>query len=566
MPKVKIRYFAAALAMLAGTLPIGSRPVAAASCPELKVIFARGSGEAYQTGESYLALKSSLGSKLAQTRLGYEFKDLDYPAVGIRNVWTVLGALFGGGEAYEFGRSVNTGTDRLVAEVNGSCRNTKYVVAGYSQGAMTVSKALRELDNTKVIYAATFGDPKIYLPEGAGAMPIACQGLGLSTYRRYVPDCRAYLGKLGTYLPYQPSSFEGKLGTWCNKMDIFCSSYLSIASHTSYVADELYEDASKVIFDKITEAFGIENSYIAPHQTAILIDSTYSMDQLIKKYKAEAIELARRTLVSGGEVALYEYRDYQGSNALTRRCDFGCTLEEFKAKIDSIRPAEGGDELESALGASFAVMSELNWRLGATKSLVILTDAGYHAVDFDDRKTTLEDVVRLSRQIDPVNIYVVTTEEVAEAYEELTHATGGRVATTAENLWWLTQEIMARYDALPQVEEWLDDGAELPWVELEAVETQGAATTVKFHASHGRVMVALGDMILGVVEGGEFTITELDRGVENTLTLIPITETRSGEAVSVIIEAASATPPAEGSPFIPKTPDTGVVSGVRLIP
>lgn len=558
MLRIKIRYFALALAMLGGMVPVGNVRAATPRCPELKIVFARGSGETHRTGESYLALKSSLESKLAGTGIDYEIEDLSYPAVGVGNILTMLGALFGGGEVYEFGRSVNTGVDRLVAEVNSACTDTKYVVAGYSQGAMVVSKSLRQLDSSRVIYAATFGDPKIYLPEGAGVMPIACQGLGLSDYRMYVPDCRAYIGKLGTYPPYQPEDFAGKMGTWCNRMDIFCSSYLSIASHTSYVADDLYEDASRVIYEKVIAEFGVERDYVSPHDTAILIDSTDSMRTLIDRYKEEALRLATQTLETGGRAALYDYGDFKDGNTLTKRCDFTCTLDEFKAGLAQITPVAGGDGPESLLGASFAVMNELNWRLGTTKSLVVLTDAGYHNPDFDGRHTTLADVVNLSKQIDPVNIYVVTTESAMRYYEEqlteLATATGGRVATTVEDLSLLTDEIMARYDSLPRVEEWLDDGEELPAVEILSINHAGTWGTVKFRASTGRVMVALNDVFLGVVEGEEFTITDLEIGTENILTLVPISETRSGQPVSILLTEAGI--------FVPKTPDTGQASAL----
>lgn len=543
MPKIKIRYFALGLIVLMGMRPLQISPASAASCPELKVIFARGSGEAYQTGESYRALKSSLESKLSGTGLRYEFEDLNYPAVSVANVLTALGAFFGGGEAYEFGRSMNTGVERLVAEVNGACSNTKYVLAGYSQGAMVVSKSLRQIESERVIYAATFGDPKIYLPEGAGTMPVACQGLGLSEYRMYVPDCRAFIGKLGAYLPYQPQTFAGKMGTWCNKTDIFCSSYLSIASHTAYVADNLYEDAARVIYDKVATEFKLERTYTSPHDTVILIDSTGSMASMLEIYQLGVLRLARETLQSGGRVALYDYRDYQGEKALTKWCDFGCTMNELQAGLAEIQLGDGQDEPESLLGASLAVMSELDWQLGATKSLVILTDAGYHDPDFDSRRTTLADVVKLSKQIDPVNIYVATTTEQAEAYAELTGATGGRVVTTPEDLAQLADEIMGRYDALPRVEEWLDDGGELPWAEIISAELIGSTAVVKFRSSDGRVMVALNDMLLGVVEGDEFTIAELDLAIENTLTLVPISETRSGTPVSVILEIVTTTVP-----------------------
>ena len=151
----------------------------AASCPEVKVIFARGSGGTRWENDDYQAFKTGLESKLKLTNISYEFEDLDYPAVGVGivDVLTTLGAYFGAGDAYKFGASVNTGVTNLMAAVNNTtCPQTKYVLAGYSQGAMVVSKSLPALDPEKIIYAATFGDPKIYLPEGKATLAINLPG------------------------------------------------------------------------------------------------------------------------------------------------------------------------------------------------------------------------------------------------------------------------------------------------------------------------------------------------------------------------------------------------------
>ena len=301
----------AAVITMASWLTPSMSIVNAVSCPDVKVVFARGSGGERWNDQNYVAFHDALSALLDGTGLNVEFEDLNYPAVGLGDPLTLLGAYFGGGEAYEFGKSVNTGVDMLVKEVNSKCTATKYVVAGYSQGAMVVSKSMHQLNADKIIYAATFGDPKIYLPEGAGMYPVACNGLGLSDYRRYVPDCRAYIGKLGTYMPYRPENFKGKYGTWCNKMDIFCSSYLSVASHVAYVADDLYADAARTIYGKIVEKFGITKHVTTSHDTVIMIDSTGSMGNMIEKYRAEAIRLAKETLEAGGRVALYDFRDYQ---------------------------------------------------------------------------------------------------------------------------------------------------------------------------------------------------------------------------------------------------------------
>ncbi|MBR2840133.1 cutinase family protein [Candidatus Saccharibacteria bacterium] len=552
-------------------LPFNS--VQAAGCPDVRIVFARGSGGERWNTDDYLTFRATIESKLATTSLSYEFIDLDYPAVGIGDISILAGAYFGAGEAYEFGASVKAGVQNLIDLVNnGSCTNTKYVLGGYSQGAMTVSGSLGSLNADKIIYAATFGDPKLYLPEGAGIIPAACKGENLSDYRMYVPDCQAYKGMLGAYIPYEPLVYAGKVGTWCNKRDIFCSSKhwdlgAGISDHVAYVSSDLYEDASRVIFDKICKGLGIKNSISSPHDTAILIDSTGSMSGLIAKYKEEALRLAEKTLASGGRVALYDYRDYQEGYRAVQRCAFeSCTLDKFAEGVAAIEIDGGGDEPESLLASSLQVMQELNWKQGSTKSIVVLTDAGYHEPDFDIGRTTRLDVVRLSKQIDPVNFYIITKPEVAGSYAELALETGGRVVTTVDDLTELTEYIMERYDSLPRVEEMAVAETELPGLEVRSVMISDDKAKVEFTTTGARVLVVLNDALLGMVEvegdTGIVTIGELDLAVSNTLLLVPLNEDVRGEGVEVMLNGNRGdTEVVSGSelatPLVPKAPNTG---------
>ena len=246
---------------------------AASSCPDLKVIFARGSGAERYMSREYQAFKNSMEEKLKTSSLTYEVDDLSYPAVSVGvsdgHLGTMLGAFISGGSSYDFGDSVRNGTAKLHELINSSsCKNTKFVLAGYSQGALVVLNDLEEVDPSRIVYIATFGDPKIFLPEGKGLLPAACRGDNLSDYRAYVPDCRAYKGLLGAREPYAAAGFQGKVGTWCNKADIMCSAHYSISDHTHYVEDGLYEDASRLIFSKIASVFGFKNQYTSPHDTS----------------------------------------------------------------------------------------------------------------------------------------------------------------------------------------------------------------------------------------------------------------------------------------------------------
>ena len=529
--KIKIRYLAAALALVGSVLP--RLAVQAEGCPDVRIVFARGSGGERWTDPNYLEYKNTIESKLATTSLNYEFIDLDYPAVGVGadNLSVTVGALFGAGDAYEFGDSVNTGVKKLTEMINGaSCPGTKYVLGGYSQGAMVISKALSSLSANRIIYAATFGDPKIYLPEGKGLMPAACRGENLSDYRMYVPDCQAYKGLLGAYVPYEPEALAGKVGTWCNKRDIFCSSRLSISDHVGYVADNLYEDASRVIFDKITKIFGIENKVSSPHDTAFLIDSTGSMASMINSYKAEALRLATETLNSGGRVALYDYRDLGDPYTPVEHCNFEtCTLEVFENELATIRADGGGDTPESLLSASFHTMQSLNWKYGATKSLVVLTDANFLSPDRDGM--TFDEVVRLSKTIDPVNFYIITKSAYGSDYAELASRTDGRVVTNFDELSLLTDYIIERYDTLPRVEE--SEPLAQPSLEVKEVTAVDGGAKIIFETDSARTLVILNDTILGVTEENEITVSGLDITMENNLRLVPLGDDVRGEGVEV---------------------------------
>ncbi|MBR2708984.1 cutinase family protein [Candidatus Saccharibacteria bacterium] len=546
--------------------PAASPTHAASSCPDLKVIFARGSGgERYNNGE-YQAFKSSLEAKLSTSSLSYTFDDLEYPAVSVGisdgHFGTMLGAYISGGDSYEFGESVKEGTKKLHRIINSStCPNTKYIIAGYSQGALVVLKDLAEINPDKLIYAATFGDPKIYLPEGAGLLPAACRGDNLSEYRAYVPDCRAYKGLLGAREPYVASGFQGKIGTWCNKADLFCSSHFSIEDHTHYVEDGLYEDASRLIFSKIAAEFGFKNQYTSPHDTAILIDSTGSMRSLIDEYKAEALRLAEKTINSGGRVALYDYRDLNDPYQPVERCNFEtCNMETFKAGLDRILTKGGGDTNESLLSASLHVMKSLDWQLGSTKSLVILTDAGYHSPDRDG--TTFYDVKTLSKQIDPVNFYIITTPKNLSSYQSLAEATDGSVVSSVDDLSLLTDNIIERFDSLPRIEEDLTDPGETT-LHLEITNSAilpDSSVKVTFTNDAPYALVVLNDVLLGMTDRTEFTITGLDLGQDNTLILVPFDGIKRSDPVSVELNTgygSTTIPELSSVTIVPKAPNTG---------
>lgn len=153
-----------------------------------------------------------------------------------------IGAYVSAGKYYEFGRSVRAGVTALREYYDylaPKCPDTRWVIAGYSQGAMVAAQGVTSFLAKKVAYVALFADPQVNLPEGAGAFPDACKGRNLASYRVYVPECRTHKGSLGARNPYQYGELAGKYGLWCGRDDYICGSTnipWVMSGHTKYVS------------------------------------------------------------------------------------------------------------------------------------------------------------------------------------------------------------------------------------------------------------------------------------------------------------------------------------------
>ena len=448
-----------AVAFTAVRLPLATVS-STTSCDDVKFIFARGSGQTLDD-EDYLVYQASIKAEMlrqkANLKIGfYELgskpqNNAQYPAIGL-DFFTILGSKISGGSAFAFGESVRQGIAELKnysESVSASCPNTKIVVAGFSQGAMVITNGLSELNPERFIFAATFGDPKLYLPEGKGIIPDACLGKNLSPYRFFAPNCRTNTGSLDGKKPYVSNGWDGKVGLWCKDKDLVCGAGFqfgtprnynnffeqiiqsALASHTNYAHDGIYYSAAKTIVDKIRETFPdafLDEVAVSSdnRDTVILLDVTGSMEGYLEKYKTEALRLGAETYYAGGRVALYVYGDLSEMEPV-RLVDFDDDLDYFTSELNSIGiMLDGGDIPESLYSAIGTILNNQNWRAGATKSIIVLTDAP--ALDPDRDGTTPDKVIAHSLEIDPVNIYVVTEDrEAINAYKNFTSLTGGKV-------------------------------------------------------------------------------------------------------------------------------------------
>ena len=213
-----------------------------ASCNDLEVIFARGSGAPLDISEEFLAVANAAQRITNEFYLGTHTIDLPYPAVSVGdNIPRLIGAYVSAGKSYEFGASVATGVNNLKSyyvEKRNECPDSDYILVGYSQGAMVIAQSLSVFDPEHVKFIMLIGDPKTYLPEGEGLFPEACNGGALSPYRTYAPNCRTYEGAFGGRKPYELSGLVGKYSLWCNREDYVCGGSknpLRNSGHMEYV-------------------------------------------------------------------------------------------------------------------------------------------------------------------------------------------------------------------------------------------------------------------------------------------------------------------------------------------
>lgn len=312
------------------------------ACKDISFIFARGSGQAVKTGPDYLAFKSAMEAAIKNLDITYVFYDLgsrtidgyQYPAVSIENPITSAGAIVSAGAANKFGDSVKAGRAELVSYVSNTasaCPNTKFVFGGFSQGGMVVSSAIKSINPNKIIYAATFGDPKLYLPEGRSSLfqtPDACKGQNLSRWRIDVPDCKVYEGILDAMNPYELPGFEDKLGAWCNDADFMCGSHFDLShglsmdgngilkAHLSY-KNGGYQEAAEIMSKKIQTEFSKpadttqEQLGLTPENEAtplnadVLVLKTFNTGPNQYLFNKQLYSLSRAVIAAGGNVGLY---------------------------------------------------------------------------------------------------------------------------------------------------------------------------------------------------------------------------------------------------------------------
>lgn len=437
-------------------------------CQDVESVFARGSGQ--ETGdrqatrfEEQLALRINSPVTLNSYELGldessggyggdsYEAIDVDNPLNG-----NPIGARFSGGNGFDYGRSVDSGVGELfnyLIERQAKCVDARFVLGGFSQGAQVIGQTVTRIADERpamldrIDFAAMFGDPQLHLPEGEGIFAPACRGEEFSTWRRTVPDCQTDNGSLGARRPYLPPVMTSKSGLWCYDDDFVCGSDknpLETAGHTYFDEGGAVDDAAREIAERLRTTLSAEkapsidislltfNTGTTGLDVAFVIDTTGSMGGRIEQAKLFANAAAASIKEQRGRVALIAYKD--AGDVYTAQVFSGLQgeLTDFQTKLSGLFPSGGGDTPEAVLHALTTTLNGLDWRPGATKAAVLLTDAGFHHPDRVDG-STIASVAARALEIDPVNVYPVVPSFLATTYQPLAEATTGQVIVDSGN-------------------------------------------------------------------------------------------------------------------------------------
>lgn len=186
-------------------------PLASASCPDVEVVFARGTGEPPGVGKVGQAFVSALR---ADTRKSVGAYGVNYPASK-----DFLAATDGANDA-----------SNHVQQMAANCPNTKLVLGGYSQGAAVV-----DIVTASPLPGLGFRQP---LPAEAADHVAAIALFGN-------PSARA-----GNLMSALTPNFDGKTIDLCTTGDPICSNGTQWSAHLSYVPG-MTNQAAKFVAGKV---------------------------------------------------------------------------------------------------------------------------------------------------------------------------------------------------------------------------------------------------------------------------------------------------------------------------
>ncbi|HPX38359.1 MAG TPA: cutinase family protein [Mycobacterium sp.] len=204
----------ACLLASASTLLVQAAPAQSAPCPDVELIFARGTSEAPGIGRVGDALNAQLASQLGGRSIGVYA--VNYPAT------------------YDFLAAADGALDATnhMASMAGRCPGTRFILGGYSQGAAVVDMLMGIPPLGNKVGDVGSAPP---LPAGLADKVAAVAVFGNPSAKFGIPVSAA--------LP----PFAGKGIDMCNNGDPICSQGRNPFAHTSYENTDLVGQAAGFI-------------------------------------------------------------------------------------------------------------------------------------------------------------------------------------------------------------------------------------------------------------------------------------------------------------------------------
>lgn len=468
---VRLARVFAAMILLVPTIP--AQTALAVVCSDVHAVWARGANLAIDDFDWTQFVDTDL-----RGRIGPEVTFTDYqlgdPGFGgftyqpINEVALILEGLTAPLPFGPYDNSVQTGINELGAYMTdrvAQCANEVYVLGGYSEGADVTGRALSVLPQSirdRIAFVALFGDPVLdtgnWRPPGTppigGFLP-SCF-FGKKPWIRGSAPCWSTGGIFGSHTPYVPPDMEQRVGSWCRDQDAACVGslfdvpasfnpptnahyrYFDGGSDSAFAAQEAAERLATYV-PAHASSFDVSWDQFIFGQTgadlAIVFDTTGSMSGAIANAKTQATELAETWLsfFQNGRVGLAEFRD-QG-DLFVSRVDLALTNDPnaFQTAVNALVAAGGGDTPEAQLSGIMAALDGMSWADGATKAVVVITDA----VGKDPEPITGFTRAQVSQhalEIDPVAIYGVNVSgsgTIADWMTPMADVTAGEVFTLA---------------------------------------------------------------------------------------------------------------------------------------
>jgi len=410
---------------------------ASAACPPYEVIGARGSGQDAVPAEDnmgpevqdfYLSLRGLLGAGVVK---GY---GVQYPAVGAKSVAGAAAFLHLGGSYTD---SVREGADDVVQHIQvrrrSGCDSTKFILAGYSQGAQVMGDALRKPGVADSVAAvALFGDPYFNADSWS-----ARGGFDPSLYGIFGPR------------PEWPTDLYGHVFSYCHWHDVICNMserhHIWGTNKDVYTRTALGESAPHGTYKiggdtaaaarDVARALGFTPSpipYSGPLDIAFVIDSTGSMADEIEEVKKNVTALVGQIAAIDPDyrLALVDYKDEPEEASLYQSrldLDFSTDVGAFDRELSALEALGGGDEAESVYSGLMTALDR-DWRAGAKKIVVQIGDAA--AKDPEPiTGYTLRTVQMKALSVDPATVDTIQSGEDPEAsssFSAIAAATGGQ--------------------------------------------------------------------------------------------------------------------------------------------